>query len=67
VPAVVQLFEQQLLPDEAADAAEHEQRAAQLAVQQVDVLDLLSRQPSFTVIGGRGPARPALRWSRPGG
>jgi hypothetical protein len=60
VPAVVQLFEQQLLPDQAADAAEHEQRAAQLAVQQVDVLDLLSRQPSFTVIGGAGTGKTGL-------
>ena len=60
VPALVQLFEQQLLPDETADAAEHEQRAAQLAVQQVDVLDLLSRQPGFTVIGGAGTGKTGL-------
>jgi hypothetical protein len=61
VPAVVRLFEQQLLPDETADAAEHEQRAAQLAVQQVDLIDLLSRQPSFTIIGGAGTGKTGPR------
>lgn len=60
VPAVVRLFEQALLPDGTADAAEHEQRAEQLAVQQVDVLDLLSRQRSFTVIGGAGTGKTGL-------
>ena len=60
VPAVVGLFAQALLPDGTADAAEHEQRAEQLAVQQVDVLDLLSRQRSFTVIGGAGTGKTGL-------
>lgn len=60
VPAVVRLFEQQLLPDERAEVLEHEQRAAQLALQQVDVLDLLSLQRSFTVIGGAGTGKTGL-------
>ena len=59
-PAVVQLFEQALLPDATADALEHEQRADQLAVQQVEVLDLLSRQRSFTIIGGAGTGKTGL-------
>jgi hypothetical protein len=60
VPAIVRLFEQQLLPDEMAEVHEHEQRAAQLAQQQVDVLDLLSLQRSFTVIGGAGTGKTGL-------
>jgi len=60
VPAVVRLFEQALLPDDTAAAVEHEQRSDQLAVQQVDVLDLLSRQRSFTIIGGAGTGKTGL-------
>lgn len=60
VPAVVKLFEQQLLPDEMAEVREHEQRAQQLALQQVDVLDLLSLQRSFTIIGGAGTGKTGL-------
>lgn len=60
VPGVVRLFEQQLLPDETAETVEHEQRAEQLALQQVDVLDLLSLQRRFTVIGGAGTGKTGL-------
>ncbi|HWG94746.1 MAG TPA: NERD domain-containing protein [Mycobacteriales bacterium] len=60
VDPLVRLFEQQLQPDPLADLREHEERAAQLAVQQVDVLDLLSRQRSFTVIGGAGTGKTGL-------
>lgn len=60
VEPLVRLFEQQLLPDPLADLREHEERTARLAVQQVDVLDLLSRQRSFTVIGGAGTGKTGL-------
>ncbi len=60
VEAVVRLFEQPLAPDGTADAAEHEQRSEQVAGQQVDLLDLLSRQPSFTIIGGAGTGKTGL-------
>lgn len=60
VPALVALFSQELAPDGQADAEEHEQRADQLAVQQADVLDLLSRQKRFTVIGGAGTGKTVL-------
>ncbi len=60
VPGVVRLFEQQLLPDQMAEVREHEQRAEQLALQQVDVLDLLSLQHGFTIIGGAGTGKTGL-------
>ena len=60
VPAVVRLFQQQLLADSTADAAEHEQRVDQQTAQHVDVVDLLSRQRSFTVIGGAGTGKTLL-------
>jgi hypothetical protein len=60
VPALVHLFLQELAPDGQADAVEHEQRSDQLAMQQVDVLDLLSRQKRFTVIGGAGTGKTVL-------
>ena len=60
VPGFVALFLQQLQPDATAEAAEHEERADQLAVQQLDVLDLLSRQKRFTVIGGAGTGKTVL-------
>lgn len=60
VPALVRLFLQELPPDGRADAVEHEQRSDQLAMQQVDVLDLLSRQKRFTVIGGAGTGKTVL-------
>lgn len=60
VPALVRLFEQQLAVDPTAASAEHEQWAEHLAEQQVDVLDLLSRQPSFEVEGGAGTGKTGL-------
>jgi hypothetical protein len=60
VPAFVNLFVQQLVPDATAAAAEHEERAEQMAVQQLDVLDLLSRQKRFTLIGGAGTGKTVL-------
>ncbi len=64
VPGVVRLFEQQLLPDEMAEVREYEQRAEQLALHQVDVLDLLGLQHGFTIIGGAGTGKTGLARKR---
>ena len=60
VPALVRLFVQQLVPDTTAAAAEHEDRGDQMAVQQLDVLDLLSLQKRYTLIGGAGTGKTVL-------
>jgi hypothetical protein len=60
VQPLVELFLQELPPDGQADAVEHEARSDQLAMQQADVLDLLSRQKRFTIIGGAGTGKTVL-------
>lgn len=57
---LVRLFVQELAADPQAAAVEHEQRADQMAMQQADVLDLLSRQKRFTIIGGAGTGKTVL-------
>ncbi|MEO6204986.1 MAG: NERD domain-containing protein [Mycobacteriales bacterium] len=58
--ALVTLFTQELPEDLQAFTREEEQRADQLTSQQVDVLDLLSRQQRFTIIGGAGSGKTVL-------
>ncbi len=60
VPALLSLFRQQLDGDDLAETVEHEGRADHLSLQQADVLDLLSRQRSFTIIGGAGCGKTVL-------
>lgn len=60
VSAVVELFTQELPQDPQAFTREEQERGDQLASQQVDVLDLLSRQPRFTIIGGAGSGKTVL-------
>ncbi len=60
LPALVSLFVQALPVDDRAGALEHEQGAEQYASQQLDVLDLLSRQRRYTVIGGAGTGKTGL-------